>query len=160
MLIKDDWNLRQISNEDLREIYDKTCEEFINYYSDRIEIDLTDKVVVAVSYSDNELTPIEVLSVLIPEQEKHGYKATLIYSGHIAFVKLEYNDGRIKYLIKDDECPPQSFDDCIENGDILYCAEENGYTRNDILKYIENFIRVHNFKFNIDKEKLIMLEGL
>ena len=155
------WDLRIAKDEVLKKRHNMTCEEFINYHKDNIVIDLEDKIIVALASCDDESAPVETLAIFIPEGEKHDYKATLIYAGYIAFVKLEYKDGKVKYLIKDDECCPCDFDECIESGDILYCAEENGYTREDILDFIEKTIQVnYNYKFKIDKEKLIVLEGL
>lgn len=167
MLKNNGSDLRVIRNEDLKESYDMTCEEFISYYSrDNIVIDLTGKIVVAVesiwNYWKDIKHPIKVLALLIPEEEKHHYKATLIYSGHIAFIKLEYSNGEVKYLIKDDECTPQSFDEMVEwNSSIIYECEENGFKKEDILTYIEMLIRVkYDYNFKLNKDDLILLEGL
>lgn len=161
LITHNDWDLRETTDEEMKERYNKTCEEFINYYSDNIVIDLTDKIVVALASCDDKTLPIETLAILIPQEEEYKYKATLIYAGHIAFIKLVYENGTINYLIKDDECCPCDFDECIESGDILYCAKENNFTREDILGFIEKVIQVnYDYRFKIDKDKLIMLEGL
>lgn len=153
--------------EHFQKSYDCTYEEFIKEYGkDKIIIDLKDKIVVSLctfhNYFDkSKKLPIELLTVLIPEEDKYKYTAELIYVGHIAFIKISYESGKVKYLFKDDECYPQNFDDALESGDLLFCAEEQGFTKEDILGQIEKFIQVnHDYNFKLDKDKLVILEGL
>lgn len=140
-----------------------TYEEFINYHSDNIVIDLTDKVVVSIEsiWNDSKF-PANILAILIPEEEKYKYKATLIYSGHIAFIKIEYEDGKVKYFYKDDECMPQTYKELEQyESDIFYQCEENGFKKEDILEQIELIIRSkYDFRYKLSKDSLIMLEGL
>jgi hypothetical protein len=165
MLYSDGYNLRIITDEELKtkEGYKKTCEEFIQSNSDdNVVIDLTGKVVVALEALDSKRLPIDIYAILIPEEERYNYKATLIYSAHIAFIKLEYKDGRVKYLIKDDECYPKTFQETIEeSGDLLYIAEDNGFTADNIFDVIRMKIKVeYDYNFELKKEDLIILEGL
>ena len=51
--------------------------------------------------------------------------------------------------------------ECIESGDLLFCAEEKGFSAQDILEQIEKNIQVqHDYNFKIKEENLVLLEGL
>ncbi len=144
--------------------YEMDYEEFINAYKrDNVVINLTGKIVVAIESQDhfNKRKPCEILGIFVPEEERLGYKATLIYAGHIAFIKCEFKSGKIVYYYKDDECCPQNFEECINSGDILYSAEETGFTRNDILQQIQMWLRLsYDFNYEVKEEDLVMLAGL
>lgn len=144
------------------DLYDCSYEEFIEEYGDdKIEIDLKDKIVVALSHEDGNNMPVCIHSIFIPEGDRYKYTSKLVYVGHIAFLIVEFKNGKKRMFYKDDECYPQNFEDCITCGDILFCAEENGFNREDILSQIEKTIQInHNFKFKLKEEQLVMLEGL
>lgn len=152
--------------EHFKDLYECTPEQFISGYSDNIEIDLTGKVVVAVEAPcllwGKATLPINILAIFIPEEEKYSYKATLIYSGHIAFLQIKRTDGKIQYFYKDDECYPQTYTDFERcESECFYECKENGFEDKDILKQIEMQIQVsHDFKFKAKPENLIILEGL
>jgi len=149
--------------EHFEELYEVTYEEFIEKYGDDKEIiDLTDKVIVSLRADSDRNLPMDLLTVFIPEEEKHNYKATLIYAGHIAFIKLEYKDGKIVYLYKDDECSPMTFEYFLSiEDDATYCCEQNGFKVSDTELQIEKFIQsVYDFNFILDIDNVIVLEGL
>lgn len=156
----------KFDREHFETLYGKTYEEFIESYSDNVIIDLTGKVVVCIEstwrYPEQARFPADILAILIPEGKKYKYKATLIYSCHIAFIKLEYENGTIKYFYKDDECYPQTYDEFCENDADVFCqCEENGFKKEDVLKQIEMTIKVnYDFGYELDKDSLIILNGL
>ena len=166
MLFSDGYDLREYKSEDFVELYDETAEEFIaKYEEDIISIDLTGKVLVAVesAWAWGNDFPVEIKAILVPEEQRYGYKATLIYAGHIAFVKLEYKDGReTRYLIKDDECEPSTLAELIHyESSIVYQCEKQNYTIEDMLEQIEMIIRSkYNFKYKLKRDNIIFLEGL
>jgi hypothetical protein len=146
-------------------LYHKTYEEFINLYSDdNIIIDLTGKIVVSLEAAHcylNENLPVQLLTIFIPEEVKKKYKASLIYAGHIAFIKAEFNDGSNLYYYKDDECYPVDITRISELGDLLYCCEENGFTAEDVELQIEKCVQgIFDYRFKLDRNNLILLQGL
>ena len=158
----EEWDFKD-DLEHFETLYDMDYEKFINTYKrDIIIIDLTDKIVVSLRADSNKNLPLDLLTVFIPEEFKYNYKATLIYSGHIAFIKLVYNNGLIKYFYKDDECQPIDMDELLNSGDdVVYCCEEKGFKSSDIELQIEKFIQAtfdYNYKF--DKNNIIVLQGL
>lgn len=157
----------QNDKEHFESLYKMTYEEFIGEYAeDNQVIDLTGKVVVCIEsaweYPEPARLPADILAILIPEGEKYKYKASLIYSGHIAFIKIEYEDGRIKYFYKDDECCPQTYAEfCEYDASVFYQCEENGFQKDDVLKQMEMTIKVsHDFGYELDADNLIILQGL
>lgn len=146
--------------------YHKTAKEFIEQYSDKIVIDLSDKIVVALEShidSEEENTPANLLGILIPEGVRHGYTAKLVYSGHIAFIILTYEDGKEKYLYKDDECCPQTWEEFKEECCTIFYdwVDEKGKNTDDLLTQIEATIKgLHDIDFKLNPESLILLEGL
>lgn len=162
------FNIKNDFNRDMKffeQMYDMTCQEFIDYYGDDNEvINLTDKVVVSIdSFEPDGNTPIDLLAILIPEEERYHYKATLIYAGHIAFIKLERKNGTIEYLYKDDECCPQTYADIEGYADshLTYDINERGFELEDMVTQIQRYIQSRfDLRYKLDKDSLIILEGL
>ena len=151
------------------DLYKMTCEEFINKYTDKYKedngvINLTGKIIVSLRADSDKNLPFDLLSVFIPEEEKKYYKASLIYAGHISFIKLEYiyEDGKVSYLYKDDECPPMNWEEFMEyEGDVVYCCKEKGFSVDDIKSQIEMFISsMHDYNYRFNEKDIIILEGL
>jgi len=158
----DNWDFKD-DLEHFETLYNMEYEEFINTHKqNNITIDLTNKIVVSIRACSDKNLPIDILTIFIPEEIKNKYKSTLIYAGHIAFIKFEYNNGLIKYSYKDDECYPVDMDELLNSGDdVVYCCEEKGFKNSDIELQIEKFIQAtfdYNYKF--DKNNIIILQGL
>ncbi|HEY5562730.1 MAG TPA: hypothetical protein VIK72_13420 [Clostridiaceae bacterium] len=146
-----------------KQLYNMTYEEFIDTYSDDSEvIDLTGKIVVSLRADSENNLPMDLLTVFIPEEQRHNYKANLIYSGHIAFLKLEYKGGKVIYLYKDDECDPVDMNEFFDyENDVVFCCEEKGFETKDIELQIEKFIQgVYDYNFILDRYNVIVLVGL
>lgn len=160
--IKNDFNNDKIYFESQ---YEMTYEEFINYYGDDNEvIDLTGKVVISLtSFEPYGNTPVDLLGIFIPEGEKLGYKATLIYASHIAFIKTEHKNGLVQYRYKDDECCPQTYKDIEEYEDcpLTYDINGRGFKLEDMVTQIERYIQSRfDLNYKLNKDDLIILEGL
>jgi len=144
-------------------LYDMDYLEFIDKYgSDKIEIELSDKIVVS-AFADNEKLPMNILTIFIPEEDRHKYKSSLIYVGHIAFIKLQYDNGNTLFIYKDDECYPQTFKEIYDEDetDLSYCCEDNGFKKEDIIYQFEKLIQsTFDYNYKIDMDKVIMLIGL
>ena len=156
--------------EHFKQLYEIGYEEFIGEYEDdNIIIDLEDKIVVSLTTHCLEgKTPLEVLAVFIPEDERLKYKSILIYSGHIAFVKCEFENGKVIYKYKDDECYPQTLEEVLgmdnhrEESTLMYSVRDYGFTKEDVITHIERYIQV-NYDFNYkieDISKVVVLQGL
>jgi hypothetical protein len=146
-------------------LYECTAEEFINKYRDQTVIDLTGKVVVSVAdwCIEKSNVPLDILGIFVDEGERLGYKSSLIYSGHISFIKVEFNDDTIKYFYKDDECPPMTMEEFYtEECSVMYSwCTEKGKPKEDILTHIENAIRFyHDVNYKLDPNNLYIVEGL
>jgi hypothetical protein len=143
--------------------YEMNYEQFIEKYNgDNIIIDISDKIIISLRADSDYNLPMDLLTILIPEEDKYKYKATLIYSGHIAFIKLEYKDGKIVYFYKDDECHPGTWDEWMSwDGDVKFCCEEKGFTVRDMEIQVEKIIQsTFDYNYKFDKDKIIVLEGL
>lgn len=137
------------------DMYEMTYDEFITNYKD-IEIELNDKVVIVVEPHNDTECPINIISAFIPEEIKHNYKATLIYAGHISFIKLEYNNGRIIYLYKDDECYPQTLSETFKEETLNF----EGYEEVDVMNQIERLVQsTVRYGYVINMDNVIILEG-
>lgn len=144
----------------------KSYQQFIDYYTDNIHIDLTGKIVLSVAgHCLNKVnTPMDILAIFIDEGERFGYKSELIYAGHIAFIKCVFKDKTI-WRYKDDECMPVNYQDFVYggcSGDLVYewCEEGTGY-KVDFFKQIKYFVRsVFDLNYELDSNKLVILQGL
>lgn len=148
-------------------------QDYIDYYDkeDVITIDLTNKCIVSATNfccdTKNELKfPYIPLTIFSDDGDKYGYKATLIYAGHIAFLKLDYTNGKTLWFYKDDECYPTTIQECIEDTDVAHfwdCARHNGFTDEEIIGYTEALYKTnidYNFKLPTDLNNVIILQGL
>lgn len=149
--------------EHFKKLYNMNYEEFIDKYrDDKIEIELSDKIVVSME-ADNKKLPMTILNIFISEEERCKYKSSLIYVGHIAFIRLQYNDGSVVFLYKDDECYPQTFKEVCEDdeSDLIYCCEDNGFKKEDIICQFEKVIQsTFDYNYKVDMDKVIVLIGL
>lgn len=137
------------------DMYNMTYDEFIANHKD-IEIALHDKIVIVIEPHNDTECPVNIISAFIPEEIKHNYKATLIYAGHISFIKLEYKNGRILYLYKDDECYPQLLSERFKENTLSF----EGYEEIDVMSQIERFIQsTFRYNYTINKDNVIILEG-
>lgn len=148
-----------------KEKYDMGFEEFIKEYGEyKIIIDLKDKIVVSVESiecDEEKRFPVDVLALLVPEGEKYGYKASLIYTEPFSFIKIEYLDGHKRIFYKGGECIPQDVEDFLDCSDIFFDAEDYGFKKEDVFNYIELKLKAdYDFNFKLDKDKLVILEGL
>ncbi len=141
-------------------LYDCTPEEFIEKWKDdEIRIDLKDKLVVSASSSSLERTPI-CLHTIYKFDETRSISAELIYSGHIAFIVIQNKNEKFVFY-KDDECHPVTLNELFAyDGDIIYLAKENGFKEEDIYKTITCAMQPYEFGYSIDKDDIIVLEGL
>ena len=149
--------------EHFKKIYGVSYGEFIVENGIDKVVDLTNKVVVALSVDTPRgiNTPVNIHQIFIDESKRFGYKAELVYSNHISFLIIKFKSGAKRIFYKDDECIPCEFMECIESGDLLFCAEEKGFSAQDILEQIEKNIQVqHDYNFKIKEENLVLLEGL
>lgn len=159
-------NLEQKINEseaDFKDSYGMTFQEFIDEYGAEEILDLTDKVVVSIESSwNNKNFPACIHNIFIEEGKKKKYKASLIYSGHIAFIKCDFEDGSVRWLYKDDECPPHTLKESIEWDDsFIYHCNINGFEPKDILTHIERLIQTNlHFNYKLEEDSVILLHGL
>lgn len=143
-------------------------ENFMKYYGDdNIEMDLTGKVLISVDgignyFNDDANIPIDILTLFVDEGQRFKYKPKLIYSGHIAFLIIERENGDKDYFYKDDECYPQTFEEFLEcDGDVIYEAKERGFTVEDVKQQIEMVIKSRvDFNYKFDPQNIIILHGL
>ena len=163
----------QDDEEDFKDSYDEGevaggFENFIKAYGDDIiTIDMTGKVLISVDSMDgyfgkDKNLPINIMTLFYDEGTKHKYKPSLIYAGHIAFLKIAYEDGRVSYFYKDDECYPQTLHKFLEDScSTVYHATERKFTQDDIKSQIEMLMNSRvDFRYKIDPEEVIVLEGL
>lgn len=105
--------------------------------------------------------PIDVLTCFIEEGDTHSYTTNLIVNGYTTILEITYEDDSKIYFFNEREAWPQTFDEGIDCGDLLFTAEENGYTKEDCFNYIEDYIKIkHDYKFKLNKDKLTIMEGL
>lgn len=142
--------------------YGKTIEEIIDNKLDYEKVLDNHEVVYFLDTTyEGDGAPLEVESVFVNEGEKYNYTARLITYAHWTIIELTYKDGSKKYIYNDREAWPQTFDEGIACGDLLFCAEEEGYTKEDCFNFLRDFLKVnYNYKFELDKDKLTIMEGL
>lgn len=155
----DDFNEKE---EHFEHKYGCSYMEYIVKYGIDELIDLNDKVLVTLSPEEEGANrPANIHQVFIHDNKFGAYKSTLVYAGGVVFLIIDYKRGNKRILYKDDKCCPCDFRNCIESGDILYIAEYNGYTAQDIFDQIEKCIQInHSYNFQLREKQLILLEGL
>ena len=156
---KDDENL-------FIELYDMSIEEFIKKCEIDVHIDLKNKIVVTIDgfFIKKQKLPMYILDLFIDEGKRLNYSSELFYCGQIAFLKIIWKNGKIKYFYKDDECFPYTLKEYNHEQphDTHYCwVEECNGCADDISKQIEYMVKgLYDFNFTINEDDVIILEGL
>lgn len=145
-------------------IYNCTPEDFKKKYEgDGFEFELKDsEYVVTVSCYDEynaENTPLVITGIY---QKKTNQKAIMSYKGHITFIDIFNEEGKlIETLCKDDECPAENFNEFCDY--TLWCDEDfPKFNKKYFFDLIQNFIRnVKNDPYlEIKEEDLYIVQGL